>query len=166
MFFIDCDRCDASIIGFGEGVKAWQRVGPEVGGGWLCPQCQRPDPKELAEGDPLSPEERRRRLRALFDLHLPYVYQDEVPSPAVTAKLLQEASRHAKVTVQVEPVGFDRPENGSGERYQERRKVRPWASHTFWWVVHNVIAHPLIGLLPFRPLFRFHDWTSERMHGC
>lgn len=34
----------------------------------------------------------------------------------------------------------------------------------FWWLVHNLVAHVLIGLLPFGPAFRFHDWTAERMH--
>ena len=61
--------------------------------------------------------------------------------------------------------GFDRPEDGSQKRYIERRKVRPWGAHTFWWVLHNAVAHPLIAFLPFTPLFRFHDWTSRRMHG-
>ena len=62
-------------------------------------------------------------------------------------------------------VGFDRPEPGSEQRYLERSSVRPWAAHTFWWVIHNVVAHPLIGVLPLRPAFKFHDWTSYKMHG-
>lgn len=32
-----------------------------------------------------------------------------------------------------------------------------------WWLVHNLIAHVLIGLFPFKPFFQFHDWTSRRM---
>jgi hypothetical protein len=62
-------------------------------------------------------------------------------------------------------VGFDKPEDGSEDRYAERRKQVPWLSHTIWWFVHNAIAHPLIAVLPIRPLFRFHDWTSHKMHG-
>jgi hypothetical protein len=64
-----------------------------------------------------------------------------------------------------ERVGFERPESGSEERHDERRKTRPWASHTFWWMVHNAIAHPLIAFVPRKPFFRFHDWTSYKMHG-
>ncbi len=34
----------------------------------------------------------------------------------------------------------------------------------FWWLFHNVFAHPLLGLFP-RPMFvRLHDWTSGRLH--
>jgi hypothetical protein len=61
--------------------------------------------------------------------------------------------------------GFGAPEDGSGERYAMRRETRPWLAHTAWWLVHNCIAHPLIGVLPRRPAFRFHDWTSRKMHG-
>jgi hypothetical protein len=61
--------------------------------------------------------------------------------------------------------GFDQPEDGSEERYVRRRQARPWAAHTTWWVVHNAVAHPLIAILPVRPLFQFHDWTSRKMHG-
>ncbi|MFN0252809.1 MAG: hypothetical protein ACKV2T_38395 [Kofleriaceae bacterium] len=62
-------------------------------------------------------------------------------------------------------IGFERPEPGSRERYEERRRARPWSAHTFWWIVHNAIAHPLIAFVPRRPMFRFHDWTSYKMHG-
>lgn len=64
-----------------------------------------------------------------------------------------------------EVVGFDRPEHGSADRYKDDRKIRPWRAHTFWWFVHNAVAHPLIAVLPFKPFFSFHDWTSEKMHG-
>lgn len=60
---------------------------------------------------------------------------------------------------------FDRPEDGSQKRYADRVAKRPWLAHTFWWVVHNNIAHPLIGVLPVALAFRFHDWTSRKMHG-
>jgi hypothetical protein len=62
-------------------------------------------------------------------------------------------------------IGFDRPEPGSAQRYDERRKARPWTAHRFWWVVHNVLSHPLIGLIPVKVAFKFHDWTSYKMHG-
>lgn len=61
--------------------------------------------------------------------------------------------------------GFNDTEEGSQERYQRRQKIVPWSKHTVWWFVHNCIAHPLIGILPVRTAFRFHDWTSLRMHG-
>lgn len=64
--------------------------------------------------------------------------------------------------------GFDRDEDGSEDRYYER-KAR-WASarasvwiHFGWWLVHNLVAHPLIGVAPVSPTFRFHDWTSHKM---
>ena len=62
--------------------------------------------------------------------------------------------------------GFDHPEDGSGDRFASRRKKYnvPWTDHTFWWLVHNVISHPLIGFLPLKPFFGFHDWTSRRLH--
>jgi hypothetical protein len=61
--------------------------------------------------------------------------------------------------------GFDGPEDGSQARYGKRRAGRPWTAHTFWWVVHNAVAHPLIAVLPIKPLFSFHDWSSRKMHG-
>lgn len=61
--------------------------------------------------------------------------------------------------------GFDEPEPGSEERYGTRLKGRPWLSHTFWWVIHNCVAHFLIGIAPIKSLFKFHDWTSYKMHG-
>lgn len=60
--------------------------------------------------------------------------------------------------------GFIGPEPGSEQRYVQRLAERPWVAHTFWWFVHNCIAHPLIGIMPCRLTFDFHDWSSERMH--
>ena len=61
--------------------------------------------------------------------------------------------------------GFNQPEDGSQDRYIGRRAHTPWGSHMFWWLVHNNVAHFLIGVLPFKPFFKFHDWTSRKMHG-
>jgi len=61
--------------------------------------------------------------------------------------------------------GFDRPEPGSEERFDKRSTQVPWVIHTFWWLVHNLVAHPLIGLIPVKRSFDFHDWTSYKMHG-
>ena len=67
--------------------------------------------------------------------------------------------------VRDEPRGFDEPEDGAQARFEARRAARPWIAHRLWWLVHNAVSHPLIGLVPRRPLFRFHDWTSRKMHG-
>lgn len=65
--------------------------------------------------------------------------------------------------------GFDQPEDGSEDRYKDRWAL--WEGmklgavrHYTWWLVHNLVAHPLIAVAPIRPAFRFHDWTSHRMH--
>lgn len=60
---------------------------------------------------------------------------------------------------------FSRPEDGSQQRYEHRRTVVPWHTHSLWWFVHNAIAHPLIAVLPIEKTFEFHDWTSRKMHG-
>ncbi len=44
------------------------------------------------------------------------------------------------------------------QRYGDRRR------YYLWWVIHNCLAHPLIGILPFRPFFEFHDYTSRRIN--
>lgn len=36
--------------------------------------------------------------------------------------------------------------------------------HHFWWFVHNCIAHPAIGVVPLRPTFAFHDFTSKKIN--
>lgn len=61
--------------------------------------------------------------------------------------------------------GFDGPEDGSQRRYNKRNAERPWVTHRFWWLVHNAVSHPLIALVPLKPMFDFHDWTSRKMHG-
>jgi len=40
----------------------------------------------------------------------------------------------------------------------------PCARHYVWWLVHNCIAHPLLGLIPIEPLHNFHDWTSKKLN--
>lgn len=67
--------------------------------------------------------------------------------------------------------GFDRPEDGSFLREQERvkqfkKKEISLRIHYTWWVIHNCVAHPLIGLLPwFEWTFDFHDYTSRKING-
>ena len=97
----------------------------------------------------------------------PFWKADEDADALVASYLHRTAPAPRKIPLKKKEYdpGFDRPEDGSQKRYIERRKVRPWRTHTLWWVLHNAVAHPLIAFLPFTPLFRFHDWTSRRMHG-
>ena len=60
-------------------------------------------------------------------------------------------------------------EKGSEERYRNRIKVfetngTPVLIHHWWWIVHNCVAHPLIGFFPFKRFFDFHDWTSQKIN--
>lgn len=63
---------------------------------------------------------------------------------------------------------FDRFEGGSQKRFDERleNNVPPHKriKHLGWWLVHNCVAHPLIGVLPIRATFDFHDWTSKKLN--
>jgi hypothetical protein len=36
--------------------------------------------------------------------------------------------------------------------------------HHFWWLVHNCVAHPMIGVMPVRHTFAFHDYTSKKIN--
>ena len=47
--------------------------------------------------------------------------------------------------------------------YERRRFWR--VRHGFWWVFHNVFVHPLLGILPIKPMFRLHDWASKKLAG-
>ena len=58
---------------------------------------------------------------------------------------------------------FIQDETGSQERYWKDRKPSKIA-YGFWWVVHNCIAHFLIGICPVKPFFDFHDSTSRKLH--
>lgn len=63
----------------------------------------------------------------------------------------------------------------SEERFHQRisRFATPdlplWMHH-FWWVVHNCVAHPVIGVVPLvseraKPAaFKFHDYTSRKIN--
>jgi hypothetical protein len=64
---------------------------------------------------------------------------------------------------------FKRVETGSAERYPTRVKKHLdlygiSALHHWWWVVHNCVSHPMIGILPIKPFFEFHDWTSKKIN--
>lgn len=49
------------------------------------------------------------------------------------------------------------------ERFRQRGI--PVVYHHFWWLTHNAVAHPLIAILPIKPLFDFHDYTSGKING-
>ena len=36
--------------------------------------------------------------------------------------------------------------------------------HHGWWLVHDLVAHPLLALAPLRPSIALHDWTSRRLN--
>lgn len=61
-------------------------------------------------------------------------------------------------------------ETGAEERFKGRTdefkaKNRPIYKHHIWWFIHNCVAHPLIGILPSKSTFDFHDWTSRKING-
>lgn len=61
-------------------------------------------------------------------------------------------------------------ETGAEERFEKRKEVfkqkeEPIYKHHVWWLIHNCIAHPLIGLFPCKWTFDFHDWTSIKING-
>lgn len=61
-------------------------------------------------------------------------------------------------------------EAGAQERFQSRVSIfknedKPVYKHHFWWFVHNCVAHPLIGIMPNKSTFDFHDWTSKKING-
>lgn len=63
----------------------------------------------------------------------------------------------------------DNHEYGSEQRYEDRAKVHMDTyghkkRYLFWWLVHNCVAHPLIGFFPCRRMFDLHDWTSAKIN--
>lgn len=64
-----------------------------------------------------------------------------------------------------EKYGFTQPEDGSEARFEARSERQAAMRHTFWWLVHNAVAHPLIAFVPRHFAFEFHDWTSRKLHG-
>lgn len=61
-------------------------------------------------------------------------------------------------------------EDGSEDRFKKRiatfmQEEKPVYKHHVWWVIHNCVAHPLIGFIPCKTTFDFHDWTSTKING-
>lgn len=60
---------------------------------------------------------------------------------------------------------------GSYRRYLGRKRKwarqRPWLSalrHHGWWLAHNLLAHPWLGVSPSPRAIAFHDWTSLHLN--
>ena len=51
------------------------------------------------------------------------------------------------------------------EIHKRRGTILPRTTHALWWFVHNAVAHPLIGVAPIEPFFKFHDYTSDKING-
>ena len=63
----------------------------------------------------------------------------------------------------------------SEDRFYQRisrfasRSTPVWMHH-FWWMTHNCVAHPIIGVVPLVSerggdlAFRFHDFTSRKIN--
>ena len=39
-----------------------------------------------------------------------------------------------------------------------------WARHRGWWLLHNLVAHPLLAFVRGPRAVAFHDWTSRRLN--
>ena len=39
-----------------------------------------------------------------------------------------------------------------------------YIEHEFWWQVHNLVAHPLLGLFPSVQTVKLHDWSSNHLN--
>lgn len=50
------------------------------------------------------------------------------------------------------------------EKFKKKKKFLPVLQHYLWWLLHNCVTHPLIGFVPIKPLFEFHDWTSVKLN--
>jgi len=56
---------------------------------------------------------------------------------------------------------------GSEARYYRRQgwwktdhPFLPLVRHHWWWLLHNCVSHPILGLWPSRWTVWFHDWTA------
>lgn len=103
-------------------------------------------------------------------------FPDSAVLPKAKARRVNTAKQVRDAKLQ-DDFGFTEPEDGSERRFifsqvkqgvkppWMKQSVVPWARYRFWWLLHNAIAHPLIAIMPRRTFFRFHDYTSRRMHG-
>ena len=48
----------------------------------------------------------------------------------------------------------------------KKNRVSFWRlKYAFYWWLHNVPIHILIGFFPITPFFKLHDWSSDKLHG-
>lgn len=50
------------------------------------------------------------------------------------------------------------------ERWRREAVVLPALRHHGWWLLHNAVSHPLLGVAPLQFAIDFHDWTSMRLN--
>lgn len=48
--------------------------------------------------------------------------------------------------------------------WRGKHRFVPGLRHRVWWTLHNVVAHPVIGVSPTRTAIRFHDWTAHHLN--
>jgi hypothetical protein len=64
-----------------------------------------------------------------------------------------------------------RPHSTTESRYVSRayniwdKKKFGGIRHYFWWVVHNTVVHPMLGIAPCQLTFKMHDWASRKLNG-
>jgi len=137
MRFVDCPGCGGMRVDYELYVTS---------DGYRCEDCV----AEKRRLDDMAPETPVVDIRAFQE-----------------AKLQEALAENETLRARAEAAGFVHPEDGSEDRYRDRvavGRISP-AAHRFWWLVHNAVAHPLIAVAPRRPFFRFHDWTSRKLHG-
>jgi len=50
------------------------------------------------------------------------------------------------------------------ERWARKKRVLPGVRHHLWWVLHNCVSHPVLGVVPNEKTVFFHDWTSKHLN--
>jgi hypothetical protein len=64
-------------------------------------------------------------------------------------------------------------ESAFGAAFRHRKRIAKWEKatrvlprlrHDAWWVLHNVVSHPVLGVWPSATSVWFHDWTSQRLN--
>ena len=66
--------------------------------------------------------------------------------------------------MEAEELGSSGRFNKRIEKFRKAGKRFPVLQHYFWWLTHNWLGHFMIGLLPIKPCFDFHDWTSKKLN--
>lgn len=147
--YVSCNGCSAKVSDWDDEIDDWVILRRGTNVYRYCPVCIPDSVKSLTES---------------------------VASQDVVQGVVQDPKKEYH-PLQKE-FGFNAPEDGAMGRYDEdilrrgaaihldgAKAVVPWIQYRFWWFLHNCVAHVAIGLVPVRATFRFHDYTSRRMHG-